>query len=258
MMGSRGGWRRGVKGRAEGGYYMWDGASRVPGLGYHIRDSYHEDNIYEEWRDETSDNMRQTYSTSAVSFNGNMEDYPVLKPSLLDQYNRQRICDSYSSTCDSQESTSSTDSNQQKDGHIEISIVNSLPNFSNRFCVSIQKRPNIKNTHKKLQRCGGQETKGIEQSVTSLGFGDVNTVYNNFSYINAVDTNQHPKLSRKDNIAKNSLHWKSNEIETKLCNKRSPAEKIDMPHNNAGDYSYAYRWDKSTNMAAFDIYWWSD
>ena len=46
---------------------MWDGVSGVPGLGYHIRRSYHEENINTEWNDKQYSSIFSSLSNFRTS-----------------------------------------------------------------------------------------------------------------------------------------------------------------------------------------------
>ena len=111
---------------------MWDGVSGVPGLGYHIRRSFHKENINTEWNDKQHSSICSSLSNFRKSNHKCKHQLVYFCDSC--GYGKDRLCDSYNSTCDSHQSTSSTDDYQvnRSDSYPQFTHGSLLPNFPNQ------------------------------------------------------------------------------------------------------------------------------
>ena len=226
--------------------------SGVPGLGYHIRQTEHNQDIYQEWTLEPSPNLRHQSSTTSTVSTPTSSEYqcPPLVVPYCDYcgYTRERLRDSYSSPTISHTSSSSTDSLPEK--CLEVQRV--LPRSSLQIFSPLSYFPNeesslIENSHKKLSRSAGTSNKQeIKPRVT----------FSDLSEINQVKNNNHRKLSKKPNVSrlysdhqKNDMY--SSSLDTIANTKPSKAVNFNKhnldAHNNTNqpkdvdDYAYAYR-----------------
>jgi hypothetical protein len=195
---------------------MWDGVSGVPGLGYHIRRSYHEDNIYKEWNDK-----QHSYSSvSHLSGSNTKCKHQVMSSWDSFGYGRDSLHNSYSSTGDSHQSKSSSD----------YQPVNKSHSFAQVTQVSLFPKKNksiIVNQHTKLQRTGVNKTKEIKPKVTFSELNDIQPAENNI----------HQKLSRTKDVT-NSFSQTNPNMDTK---KPYLDAKIIDSYLKEDDYAYAYR-----------------
>ena len=198
---------------------MWDGVSGVPGLGYHIRRSYHKDNIYKEWNERQNSNICSTMSN--ICRRNNKCKHQVM--SSCDSCG-DSLRDSYSSTGDSEQSNSTEDYQvNRSDGYPQVTHGNQEPECSN------QNKSIIFKEHIKLQRTGVNKTKVIKPKVT---FSELNDIL-------PAENNKHQKLSITKDVT-NSFSETTPNMDTK-----NPCldDKIIDSYLKEDDYAYAYRLD---------------